>query len=220
MPEPMSTAARSRVGRPAFQLSKSKITALFGVSQPLAAHRLGVSVSWLKRKCRKLGIQHWPYKHIRAHGTTCNNSQGGPSCLLLRGIDLPDNGSFHAGETEAERTGPAFCLESSESKLYSGSSQQTLVPIMNNVGDAGFRLDDRIGGQGSNFMADCVVSQVYDLPSKLPHTESASNTTPSCVPRGPLFTDVQRDKHGWLVDPWLISYFISNTPADFEFGFE
>ena len=51
-----------KTGRPALQLVKSDITALFDMSQPSAAHHLGVSVSGLKRECRKLGILQWPYK--------------------------------------------------------------------------------------------------------------------------------------------------------------
>lgn len=54
--------AGKKAGRPALQLKEDAITALFGIPQPSAAKVLGVSVSGLKKQCRKFGILHWPYK--------------------------------------------------------------------------------------------------------------------------------------------------------------
>lgn len=51
-----------KVGRPSLQLNKSEITALFDMPQQSAAKLLGVSLSGLKKECRKFGIPHWPYK--------------------------------------------------------------------------------------------------------------------------------------------------------------
>ena len=63
MSDPVSTTANvKKVGRPSLQLKRSAIEALFELPQPVAAQHLGVSVSRLKRECRKLGISLWPYK--------------------------------------------------------------------------------------------------------------------------------------------------------------
>jgi len=73
------TVRAGKVGRPVLQLNKTQILALFDLPQPLAAHRLGVSVSGLKRECRKLGISQWPYKRTShacatSNGAECSNS--------------------------------------------------------------------------------------------------------------------------------------------------
>jgi hypothetical protein len=71
--------ARS-AGRPALQLKKSEIIALFDMPQPFAAQLLGVSVSGLKRGCRKLGIPHWPYKRSGHTSSKHAIKNATPSC--------------------------------------------------------------------------------------------------------------------------------------------
>ena len=65
-----------KVGRPAIQIDKDAITALFEMPQPEAARRLGVSLSGLKKVCRKHDILQWPYKRNH-HGFTEVPSCGG-----------------------------------------------------------------------------------------------------------------------------------------------
>ena len=60
MSEP--TPLRKKAGRPALQLNKNEIEARFDIPQQLAARQLGVSLSGLKKECRKFGILQWPYK--------------------------------------------------------------------------------------------------------------------------------------------------------------
>ena len=96
LPMSRSRTMIKKVGRPALLLNKADITALFHTSQPSAAQRLGVSVSWLKRECRKLGIRQWPYQRNNQksgggvsggsadahHGTRCLNPKYTQTCDL------------------------------------------------------------------------------------------------------------------------------------------
>ena len=61
-PQLQPIVRRKKLGRPALFLNKRDITALLHMPQPAAAQQLRVSLSSLKRECRRLGIRHWPYK--------------------------------------------------------------------------------------------------------------------------------------------------------------
>jgi hypothetical protein len=86
-----------KVGRPTIQLKKLEIIAHFHLPQPLAARLLGVSVSGLKRECRKLGIPQWPYKRCSIRSTidaNCSNSLDMSSGYELE-IEAPDGKRSH-----------------------------------------------------------------------------------------------------------------------------
>jgi len=48
-------------GRLPLHIDRNAITALFGQPQALAAQHLGISVTALKKTCRKLGVMRWPH---------------------------------------------------------------------------------------------------------------------------------------------------------------
>ena len=60
-------------------LSFSDVAALFADCTVVeAAGRLGVGVTNLKRRCRELGVPHWPYRQARTparHLTPCAHTQ-------------------------------------------------------------------------------------------------------------------------------------------------
>jgi len=56
-----SVGATRQSGAP-LVLTKQDITGIFPLSQPDAAARLGVSITSLKKVCRKIGIDRWPFR--------------------------------------------------------------------------------------------------------------------------------------------------------------
>lgn len=118
LPMSRSRTMIKRAGRPPLRLNKADITALFHMSQPSAAQRLGVSVSWLKRECRKLGIRQWPYQRNNKksgggesggsdadHGTRCLDSQCTQPCDLAAHVrkiirGLPEVASAASSDTD------------------------------------------------------------------------------------------------------------------------
>ena len=97
MSEP--THLRKKAGRPALQLNKSEIEARFDMPQQLAARQLGVSLSGLKKECRKFGILQWPYKRssyasdgrgtLRSNAPLCDSSWRSVSRTAERS-NMPD----------------------------------------------------------------------------------------------------------------------------------
>ena len=62
MSKPTPEANPKKVGRPSINLGKGLITPLFHMPQHAAARHLGISLTGLKKVCRKHDILHWPYK--------------------------------------------------------------------------------------------------------------------------------------------------------------
>ena len=125
-----------RVGRPNLQLKRSDIIAHFHLPQPLAARLLGVSVSGLKRECRKLGIPQWPYKrcsNLSTNDASCSNSLDMSSGCALEN-EAPDGKRSHdsryAVPLEAVHR-PSSCsfsknMASMASHVWRGSTESTL----------------------------------------------------------------------------------------------
>lgn len=63
---------RRRAGQPArlssdpVALTKSRLEALFNLPIRDAADILGISITALKKACRRIGVERWPYKKVRA----------------------------------------------------------------------------------------------------------------------------------------------------------
>lgn len=96
-PDSQATVRRKKLGRPALLLNKRDITALLHMPQPAAAQQLRVSVSGLKRECRRLGLLHWPYKRSGKNGiypdtspdqvATDINLQSAQACSQLLNVE-------------------------------------------------------------------------------------------------------------------------------------
>ena len=74
-------------GRMPLCIDRVSVQAMFDTPQALAAKRLGVSLTALKRVCRKLGIHRWPFvrkskftKEARAALLVDSDACAGPTC--------------------------------------------------------------------------------------------------------------------------------------------
>ena len=85
LPDRMAKADdRAKRGRPVVRISSARIVALFHMPQPQAARCLGVSLSALKKVCRKHAISRWPYKrswymHSSSHDNGASSQRSSPS---------------------------------------------------------------------------------------------------------------------------------------------
>jgi len=78
-------------GRQPVELTRSAISAMFGMPQPHAARDLGISLTALKQVCRKLGIVRWPYmrssKIYSKHGGR-SRCPSGPVRAVECGVEI------------------------------------------------------------------------------------------------------------------------------------
>ncbi|EKX30851.1 hypothetical protein GUITHDRAFT_122940 [Guillardia theta CCMP2712] len=98
------TPKRAGEGASAYdvQLDLTIIEPLFHMRQKDAAKFLGISLTTLKRACRLLGVQRWPYARLR-------DERAGNQALLL---DLEEEGDEEEGGEEEEE-------EEEEEECYS-----------------------------------------------------------------------------------------------------
>ena len=103
-----TAATACRRGRPMTTISKSDVTALFNLPQPEAAFVLGISLSALKRVCRRVGIKRWPYQrnYLRRRERT--------KCTETRSKQLPahdaNESERHVSLEENDITAPLAIL--------------------------------------------------------------------------------------------------------------
>ncbi|EKX51101.1 hypothetical protein GUITHDRAFT_103020 [Guillardia theta CCMP2712] len=62
-------------GRAPLTFDIDYITSLFDVPQEKAAKTLGISLAAIKRACRQLGIERWPYKRPRKSGSASPSNE-------------------------------------------------------------------------------------------------------------------------------------------------
>ena len=96
--EQQHAMSKSKKGRPSLQLKKGEITPLFNMPQPTAAKLLGVSLTSLKRECRKFGILKWPFRR---------RSQPADDSAGESGRDMPstrasDHAAIHADGSDTD----------------------------------------------------------------------------------------------------------------------
>jgi hypothetical protein len=90
-------------GRQPVELTRSVISAMFGMPQPYAARDLGISLTALKQVCRKLGIVRWPYMR----SSKVFRKEGGRSSRLGRAVACAlDINPPARDDTDAQAQGP------------------------------------------------------------------------------------------------------------------
>ena len=103
-----TAATACRRGRPMTTISKSDVTAVFNLPQPEAAFVFGISLSALKRVCRRVGIKRWPYQrnYVRRRGRAkCAETRFNP----LSAQDANER-KRHASLEENDITAPVAIL--------------------------------------------------------------------------------------------------------------
>eukprot|EP00802_Teleaulax_amphioxeia_P018016 Tamp_18191.p2 GENE.Tamp_18191~~Tamp_18191.p2 ORF type:complete len:179 (-),score=17.89 Tamp_18191:337-873(-) len=102
-----------RKGRPALKVDPDAIRALFDIPQPQAARTLGISLTALKKECRRIGVSRWPYqRHSRmTHPVRCSTTG-----TLLGSIVIS------LGDEGRPRAAPVFTDMSSVSTTASSCS--------------------------------------------------------------------------------------------------
>eukprot|EP00293_Proteomonas_sulcata_P016786 CAMPEP_0184294452 /NCGR_PEP_ID=MMETSP1049-20130417/5644_1 /TAXON_ID=77928 /ORGANISM="Proteomonas sulcata, Strain CCMP704" /LENGTH=284 /DNA_ID=CAMNT_0026602743 /DNA_START=55 /DNA_END=909 /DNA_ORIENTATION=+ len=108
---------KAKRGRPALVVDRAFIESLLHLPLSEAAEEVGVCVTSLKRMCRKVGVQRWPY--VRRFPVGSGNSQQPSKQLKLAEDDL-----------SAEDTAPGSPTIADANHLGSTSAPAT-VPIAN-----------------------------------------------------------------------------------------
>ena len=183
-------------GRQPVELTRSAISAMFGMPQPHAARDLGISLTALKQVCRKLAIERWPYmrssKIYSKHGGR-SRCPSGPEravkCALEIDPTARDGVKASALRDEAQAQAAAY-------------------PLIAPCHDAAAYQSDFEGSDASCYSADTEVARTSSAGSDfsdgndeyLVHVE-LSQEAPA---RGGAQTDMGDDSNlsddlGWLV---------------------
>jgi len=101
-----------RKGRPPVKVDEVAMRLLFSVPQPLAAKKLGISLTALKQICRRLGVVRWPYQRGGQLPT--------PTVRQLRAASTQEAVDV---DSEGEGKGEALARSSSASSCVSCAGQ-------------------------------------------------------------------------------------------------
>eukprot|EP00803_Ostreobium_quekettii_P005545 evm.model.scf_137.12 EVM.evm.TU.scf_137.12 scf_137:110461-112684(+) len=72
-----SDMIRTPTGRLVSSISLEELSTYFGMTSEAAAKKLGVGLTVMKRQCRKLGVDRWPYRKVRCLDTLIKHVKSG-----------------------------------------------------------------------------------------------------------------------------------------------
>ena len=127
---------RAKRGRPAVRVSSAEIVALFYMPQPQAARRLGVSLSALKKECRRHAISRWPYKrswymHRSSHDNGASSQHTVPSSDAEASSHSQPLLEFESARHVAQPSHrSAHARQQSERNATLGSTGSSLFPVL------------------------------------------------------------------------------------------
>jgi hypothetical protein len=168
-------------GRPRVHISRADMEAHFDMPQPMAATKLGVSLSALKNACRKYEVARWPYRRRwfqdrtdRLRASPPESQESRPASPSETGIS---EGGRHATDEPEARVSRLMGLEgsSSRARFAEYESSASTSGAVQTAGGARRRRDkDRASDQPALPLA-AAMHVAISLPDKSSNTNSGGS---------------------------------------------